>query len=733
MAIKCTNLSPTDALGGDTPYHAFWGKEGAVDYLRVFGCAAYRYIEHRHKLQNPGKMGIFVGYDENNPYVYKVYDPETGVAYRSAHVRFNEDLFPAPDLLAHFFDDPESVGGRRGTVGAPQAPETGGAAQGARSTAPQEPVGASGEATGESQQAISSGTRTSARQRKAPDRMCLQLTSEDAIDQTPEQRGITFGELVAAIPSIMMLSGVDGNTGPAPPVTVAQALSDPRWAQAHHKEVKALEANDVFTVVHPSEVPPGRKAMRGRMLYTVKQDGSFKARFVANGRAQKEGLDYLKDHVSSPVLRMASFRVCLALAAKLGLHAHSMDVDTAYLQTMIDMEIYMVLPKGMSYKGHNPGKDGCLVVRVNRSLYGFRQSGRNWNEEIDAWLRSYGLVPSKADPCVYVKGSLNSKEGLLIVALYVDDLPIFASKLETLLSFKRAISRRFMIKDQGELRTMLGMEIKRDWGKGTIEISQRRYILEIAKRYGMLDCKPAHTPMTGELPRGDKEKGAQPSAFYMGMVGSLLYAAMVSRPDIAFAVQVLGRSLQASTPAHIAAAKQVFRYLMGTLDMTLKFGGVQQVDPMHGYCDSDFASDRETRRSVTAYVFMISGGAVSWASKLQPTVALSTAEAEYMCLAAGTQEAVYLRQLLGDLGFTHEGPTTIFEDNQACIAMSKKAGDHSRAKHIDVRYHFVRERQAMGEILVTYVPTEHQLADLLTKPLDRNKIEYLRGRILGHA
>jgi hypothetical protein len=238
--------------------------------------------------------------------------------------------------------------------------------------------------------------------------------------------------------------------------------------------------------------------------------------------------------------------------------------------------------------------------------------------------------------------------------------------------------------------------------------------------------------MVGELLRGDKEAGAAPDATYMAMVGSLIYVAMVSRPDIALAVQVLGRSLQASTQEHITAAKRVMRYLKGTSHLTLSYGGERGAGDLIGYCDADYAGDRQTRRSVTAFVFKINGGAISWASKLQPTVALSTAEAEYMSLCAGTQEAIHLRRLLGDMGFRQSKPTTILEDNQACIAMSKHSGDHSRTKHIDVKYHFVREKVASGEIAVTYVPSEHQLADLLTKPLDKTKIQYLRQRVLGH-
>jgi hypothetical protein len=208
---------------------------------------------------------------------------------------------------------------------------------------------------------------------------------------------------------------------------------------------------------------------------------------------------------------------------------------------------------------------------------------------------------------------------------------------------------------------------------------------------------------------------------------------MVSRPDIALPVQVLGRSLRASGPEHIRAAKHVIRYLVASKDLGLRFGERQQEDLLVGYCDSDWAGDLETRRSTTAYVFMIAGGAVTWASRLQATTALSTTEAEYMSACAATQEAIHLRQLLKDIGFEQRKATTLHEDNQGCVALSRNPGDHQRTKHIDIRYHFVREKTASDEIKLVYVPTDKQLADLLTKPLDRIKVERLRQEVLGHG
>lgn len=217
----------------------------------------------------------------------------------------------------------------------------------------------------------------------------------------------------------------------------------------------------------------------------------------------------------------------------------------------------------------------------------------------------------------------------------------------------------------------------------------------------------------------------------MCLVGSLLYAAMVTRPDIAYAVQVLGRHMQASNKEHFAAGKRILRYLKGTKDLGLKYGPIEGEFEIVGYADSDWASDKDTRRSVTAYVYTLGGAAISWSSRLQPTVALSSSESEYMAVSAATQEAIHLRRLMESLGFKQDEPTILFCDNQGAVAMTENPVMHKRSKHIDIRYHFVRDVVARGDIKLAYIPTEFQPADLLTKALPRARVQHLRPMLLG--
>jgi hypothetical protein len=323
-------------------------------------------------------------------------------------------------------------------------------------------------------------------------------------------------------------------------------------------------------------------------------------------------------------------------------------------------------------------------------------------------------------------------EGILVVLLWVDDLIICASELHTVDKFKKAISKRFKMKDLGKLSYILGMQVHRDRAKGTLELDQTAYIDQLLQRFGMADSKPVSTPMCQELTKIEPD-GCEPDKEYMRAVGSLLYAAIVTRPDIQFMVQQVARHLQSSGEEHWAAVKRGLRYLKGTRQLAIRYSSDAE-DPLRlkAYCDSDWGGDRDSRRSTTGYLTMVAGGPVSWTSKLQATVALSSAEAEYMAASAATQEVLYLRQLLIDLKHPQMEATTLLVDNQGAIALAKNPVLHQRTKHIDIRYHFIREKLKRGDVLLAYVPTGEQLADILTKALDKNRIEYLRAKVMGY-
>jgi hypothetical protein len=363
------------------------------------------------------------------------------------------------------------------------------------------------------------------------------------------------------------------------------------------------------------------------------------------------------------------------------------------------------------------------VLRLRKSIYGLKQANRNWNGLINSFLISQDLKKSVADPCLYSDGHA------VMIAVWVDDFILSGSGENRIQKLKAALSSRFKMKDEGEVTWCLGMRISRH-EDGRITIDQEQYIKDMLDRFGMSNCKPAPTPaalgvrLTKQDACSENEMKTVP---YRAAVGSLLYASIRTRPDISSAVQAVAKFSSNPGKKHWTAVKRIFRYLKGTSSLGLSFS--RGKSKLVGYCDSDWANDPDDRKSVSGYVFLRAGGPISWKSKAQRSVALSSCEAEYLAAATAAQEAVHLRRLLSSVGQSTNAATILMEDNQGCIALAHNPVHHSRSKHIDLRAHFIREKVSQGVVDLQYVPTHEQLADILTKPLGPIKFAQLRASL----
>jgi hypothetical protein len=704
---------------GLSPYYKVFKRHPKINHLRAFGCRVFVQVpkSERSKLDPKAWSGILVGYDTSNWRCYRIWDPATRTLRLAVHVSFHENVFPMREMIEAQYEEPyeELVPWPSGDLlrirGAPLAqPEVEAVIEPAAVEEAHEPAAEEKTAEPGAAPLLPQVIRRPLLPRKA------KLTN---LNQAMYSYEDCYEEMAFSV----MDSVMDD------PKTMEEALRSPyrdHWIGAMKKEFESLKATGTWRLV---QLPKGAHPVGGKWVFKTKRNEKgeiieFRARWVAKGYSQKPGVDYLETY--APVARMASIRAVLSLAAKENWELANMDVNSAFLNSHITEEVYVVQPNGFEETGPNGEK---LVCRMQKCLYGLKQAPRNWNAVIDAWMVSYGFAISAADPCVYV---YHSNLSTLVVMLWVDDLIIAGSNQKTLSDFKSAISRRFKMKDLGELTWILGMEVKRDRVKGTIEITQKAYIELMLQRFGMEDCKPIGTPIEGYLQRTEN---VGPNQDYMSLVGSLLYAAIVTRPDIAYAVQALGRHMQNSTDEHYSAGKRILRYLQGTKELGLKYGGSSNEEGVEviGFADADWGSDKDTRRSVTAYVFMLGGAAISWGSKLQPTVALSTSEAEYMAASSAVQEAMHLRLLMRSLGYEKQGYTVIYEDNQGAVGLSENPILHKRSKHIDIKYHYVRERVSAGDVKLIYITTEEQLADLLTKPLLKPRLVRLRDQVLGQA
>ncbi len=488
------------------------------------------------------------------------------------------------------------------------------------------------------------------------------------------------------------------------------------WLVAMESEMKSLAKNDVWELV---PLPKGRKLVDcrwvlGRKYNSEGKPDRYKARLVAKGFTQEYGLDY--EETYAPVVHFNSLRMFLTLAVYSKMNVQQMDVVTAFLYGELEEEIFMKQPPGFEEKTENG-----LVCKLKKSLYGLKQSPRQWYKLLDRFLRDKGYRRSNVDPCIYVKGD----EEMIMIALYVDDLIIASNSKFLMKETKRNLCDRFEMKDLGRLHYCLGIEIVwRD--DGTCVFNQSKYIGNVLERFGMKDCKPVSTPinsgtkLTKEMsPKTEEEISEMKSVPYRSAVGSLIYLVTGTRPDIAVAVGEVAKYSNNPGRQHWMAVKRILRYLKETVNFGIKCDP-KSVD-LVGYSDADWAGDLDTRRSTTGYLFKLGSVPICWKSKRQPTVALSTAEAEYMALSMATQTAIWIRKLLNDFDVASVEPVVIYEDNQGCIAMAKNPVNHERTKHIDIRYNFVRERVEDKTVVVKYLETTEMLADILTKGLSRDQ------------
>jgi hypothetical protein len=316
----------------------------------------------------------------------------------------------------------------------------------------------------------------------------------------------------------------------------------------------------------------------------------------------------------------------------------------------------------------------------------------------------------------------------IIVVVHVDDFTVAADSTTLIDAFSTGLRKHVELTDLGELHWMLGLEVKRDRKAGQIHISQRAYIDSILRRFGFDELKPLSTPFDTQVRLTHEQAPATAEEFalmrdvpYHEAVGALNWAVLATHPDIAFAVSTVARFSANPGPAHWDAVKRVFRYLAGTCDLWLSYGETKRA--LEGFADAD-GSMTEDRRAVSGYAFLIDGGAVSWSSKKQELVSLSTTESEYVAATHGMKEALWLHSLLGDIFAPVQGPTTLFLDNQSAIALTKDHQYHPRTKHIDIRYHFIRWVVEKGSLRLVYCPTADMVADALTKALPSAKVKH---------
>ena len=743
-----------------TPHELFFGKKPDVGHLRAFGCRVWAHVPHqvRRKMGDKAKPGTFMGYADDTKGDKVLIN---GRITLSRDVRFNEEL-----------RWPEAMGART-----PAAAGSGGAGEGPDARGPHLRVesdelddgGLDADADGVTVRHLATQSGAGASTRAAPAvenavdaarRLCAQPaqsrgsqdkeagshggaedapvdSEKDSDTNAPVGAGGGAGDLpsrssvrsLRARPSQTSRADMAIGMGEAYSAVAAspdkmlvhKAREEADWErfdEAVRAEVDSLWRNGTWELV---DLPVGAKVTGTQMLCERKRgaDGSvsrYKGRYVARGDTQVHLVDY--GEVWAPVARHSTLRAVLSASACRGWALCQLDVETAFLNGVVEEEVYVRQPSG--YERGDRGK----VCRLLKALYGLKQASRAWYKNLTAVLRAAGMRATDADPCLFV-GTFDVVR--VYVLVYVDDL-LLAGASETAVNMcKKVLTNAFTVRDMGLPTYFLGMHVDHDRAVGKLSLGQRQYVTTILERFALADCNPVRLPMrVGVVMQREGATLDVPMATkYQEAVGALLHLATCTRPDISFAVGKLSCHVSAPTQAHWAAAKAVMRYLKGTRTWCLTYGSE---GPLVGYSDADYTGDIDTRRSTTGQAFLWGGAAISWGRKIQATVAASTTEAEYVAAGMAAKEALWLRRLMRELG--GDDKTVIMHcDSQGAMPMMHNPTSSNRTKHIDVTHHFVRECVETAAISVTQVGTADMVSDCLTKALPTDAFNKCRAAL----
>ena len=654
-AVYVLNRIPSKGQRNVTPLELFTKEKPKFTHLRSFGCVCWAKVPDifRKKWDPKGKKCIFVGYT-NTSNNFRVFDPVIKKVFVTTNIKFIENNYDANETIDKLINE----------------------------------------------------DTTDLKKLCDDDKLD---EDEDFDDNKSDTTEIIDNPPVSPdwsdLLNNVVLQTIVTNSEP---LNYQEAIESPdkiNWLKAMKEEMTSIKNNNVYEV---TSLPEGKRCIQCRWVYRIKRnlDGTinrYKARLVAKGFSQKPGIDYFETF--SPVARYDTIRSILSIATTLKMDLMQFDIKTAFLYGELNEEIYMTQPPGFE-----DGSDKVLLLK--KGLYGLKQAPRQWNEKVNKFFADQNFNQCQADKCCFV----NYDDGLTVCIIYVDDGLIASTKHQQLTKLINNLQSSFEVKVHPP-QVFVGMEIYQSEDKSTIKIKQSNYIKELLKRFNMDQCKPVTTPGDTNIKLSSSNQPPDTRFPYQEAVGALLYLSIISRPDITFMVNKQSQFNCCYNEEHWKSIKRIFRYLKGTIETGITYSSPSSNFELIGYCDADYAADVDTRKSTSGFVVTLSGSPVSWASRLQRSVAQSTTEAEYVAIADCVKDILWYKQLLSEFRIEIESPIKIMSDNQGAIKLTKNSIFHKRTKHIDVRFHFIRDHQEKGEIKISYIPTDKQPADMLTKCL----------------
>ena len=702
IAVYQINRSPSSAIDYNIPEELWLEKKPGYKHMRSFGSLAYVHTD-QGKLKPRSVKGVFLSYPVGVK-GYKVWLLEEKKCVISRNVIFVEDKVYKDEVkLSSEKEFPKAMGTRSSVLVDTEAGDKGEVSKLIVSPEDQE-------VESDSEEGDSSGTTTDTHgdYNIARDRPRREII--------PPAR---YGDYDLAAFALIAAIEVSQDE-PRDYQEAIRSRDKELWNEGMDEEMSSLEANKTWKLV---ETPKDRKVIGCKWVYRKKpgipgvEKPRHKSRLVAKGYSQKEGIDY--QEVFSHVVKHVSIRLLLAITVNEDLELEQLDVKTAFLHGVIEEEIFMEQPEGYVVK-----EKESLVCKLEKALYGLKQAPRQWNKCFDQFVVDQGFMRSEFDHCVYIK---ESKKGVRIyLLLYVDDMLLASKDKEEVSSVKKLLASRFEMKDLGPARRILGMDIVRNRKGGVLTLSQSGYIKKVLQAFNMDEAKSVTTPIGAQfrlsaIKDGDGQEPVGDDVPYSNAIGSVMYAMLGTRCDVAYVVGLISRFMSNPSSEHWLAVKWVLRYLKKTESLKLVFRK-QKEFKVEGFCDSDFSSDLDRRRSISGYVFTAGGSAISWRSGLQDVVALSTTEAEYMAMVEAVKEGVWLKGLTEEFGYKQRS-IDVWCDSQSALCLAKNNVHHERTKHISRKMHFIRDIIALGDVRVLKIATEKNPADMLTKVLPVEKFE----------
>ncbi|XP_073816655.1 ecdysteroid phosphate phosphatase isoform X1 [Musca autumnalis] len=694
-SVYIRNRCPTKVLQNKTPYECWYGRKPSVAHLRTFGCdvVALNKRKGKSKLLPKGEQLTFVGYAHQTK-GYRLYNRNLKTITIARDVKFFENSFSNFGIG----DDGESESNDDWFV-----VDIGADKEQNKNVNTADPV-------------IEDDMETSVDESDDGESGQKRKRGRPKVNRTGRRGRPRKLRVVEAASNALLNYAYFDEEDPKSIAEAMQSKNAERWKEAMHAEYDCLQKKKTWKLV---EKPTNRNIVGCKWVFVTKrnQNGEvekYKARLVAQGFSQKPQIDYTETY--SPVIRMSAVRMLFAVAAQKGYLLNHIDIVSAYLNGELEEEVFMRQPQ-MFVDTNYPDR----VCKLNKSLYGLKQAGRDWNKKLNDVLVNIGFERCKSDNCLYVK---NKDQDLVLVAVYVDDLLLCCSSEEIMKGVVRELNKYVDAVDRGPAKYYLGIQIERDGLRGKISIHQEKYVNELLEKWQMTECKPTSTPsMNGMvLEKCSKENccGYDVNK-YQSLIGALNYLSVYSRPDITHIVSKLAQFNSHPEKEHFIAAKHVLRYLKGKPKGTLTYD--KNNNGLVLYTDADWGSDVSDRKSYSGFVIFMSGGPVAWESQNQSFVSLSSMEAEYVAMCQGTKEIVYQRSLLREIGLEEyvRVATVLNCDNQSAQFLVQNPVAHKRSKHIDIRYHYIREKFDNKEITIQYVASEENVADLFTKCLSKVK------------